>query len=550
MRATTSLHVTICGLLLVPSAAWAQTLPAREGQNQVQVTLVTEPEGVQFVAPGASWVWRLEVLSSQGEPIFDTGAVTGERVEWKLVNSQAQPVESGLYRYTLMIRTDQGAEVRMRQGQLQIERVRNVYRVDALESEAGPSDGVMLSLMNTAETTIGGSAPGATGSAAGSVAPPAPTGAPLQPVLRGLSLGIQSGTGTTGSISKWIDGPNGVLGDTQITENNGFMTVGNTSFRGNIHIFGAVNNDLFSGMGVDLNVGPAFNYGYSGASFGRSSGFFNVRPDALAIPPNPSLRFATANVQRMIVTNTGDVGVGIILPVRRLQVVNDGGRNGTILVGSADIFTAGDLRMIGFGDLACGEACVYIAEQDADDRMVLRADNFRFRDGHVFPDVDGVQNLGDAALRWNTVFATNGTINTSDARLKADVKNIDDGLASVLKLRPVSFTWKSQPDGTRHLGLLAQEVEAVIPEVIFRDATRDVPLGINYTSLLPVVIKAIQEQQTAWSRQDAAIKSLEAENAALRQRNDELDARLRALEQAIQRLTRPTEGRPSDKRQQ
>jgi len=69
---------------------------------------------------------------------------------------------------------------------------------------------------------------------------------------------------------------------------------------------------------------PAFNYGYAGYSFGRSAGFFNVRPDASAVPPNPSLRFMTANQQRMIITNTGDVGIGTTDPKVTLHVQGSG----------------------------------------------------------------------------------------------------------------------------------------------------------------------------------------------------------------------------------
>jgi len=77
-----------------------------------------------------------------------------------------------------------------------------------------------------------------------------------------------------------------------------------------IHIFGDATTDVFSGVGPNPNAGPAFNFGYSGHSFERSSGFFNIRPDASALAPNPSLRFATANVQRMIIDNLGNVGIG------------------------------------------------------------------------------------------------------------------------------------------------------------------------------------------------------------------------------------------------
>jgi hypothetical protein len=70
--------------------------------------------------------------------------------------------------------------------------------------------------------------------------------------------------------------------------------------------------DIFNGVGPHPapNNGPAFNFGYSGASFGRGSGFFNVRPDAGSGGPNPSLRFMTQNCQRMIIDRNGNVGIG------------------------------------------------------------------------------------------------------------------------------------------------------------------------------------------------------------------------------------------------
>jgi hypothetical protein len=91
--------------------------------------------------------------------------------------------------------------------------------------------------------------------------------------------------------------------------------------QGDLHISGDTDQDIFSGIGADLVTGPAFNFGYAGSSFGRSSGFFNVRPDALASAPNPSLRFATANVVRMIIDNQGFVGLGAVAnPIHPLQL--------------------------------------------------------------------------------------------------------------------------------------------------------------------------------------------------------------------------------------
>jgi hypothetical protein len=130
-----------------------------------------------------------------------------------------------------------------------------------------------------------------------------------------------AGTGTQNRVAKWMEtGGVGTLGDTQITENNGSVVVGNAGQTGNIQIFGGAGQDVFAGMGPDINAGPAFNYGYAGGSFGRSAGFFNVRPDASAIAPNPSLRFMTTNVERMIVTNTGNIGIGTTNPTTKLDV--------------------------------------------------------------------------------------------------------------------------------------------------------------------------------------------------------------------------------------
>ena len=85
--------------------------------------------------------------------------------------------------------------------------------------------------------------------------------------------------------------------------------------------------DIFQSMGTN-SAGPALNFGYSGGTFGRGSGFFNARPDASAVAPNPSLRFMTVNVERMIVTNIGRVGIGTSAPDQLLSVNGDASKTG------------------------------------------------------------------------------------------------------------------------------------------------------------------------------------------------------------------------------
>src|SRR5262249_49677267 len=64
--------------------------------------------------------------------------------------------------------------------------------------------------------------------------------------------------------------------------------------------------------------------------------------------------------------------------------------------------------------------------------------------GSVGPNIDNSADLGDPTHRWTKVFATIGTIQTSDVRLKQQITELGYGLSEVLRLRPVSFAWKDQ----------------------------------------------------------------------------------------------------------
>jgi dTDP-4-amino-4,6-dideoxygalactose transaminase len=125
-------------------------------------------------------------------------------------------------------------------------------------------------------------------------------------------------------ISITVNGNSGTVGTKlSIKDENGRVGIGTNNPSGQLHIFGTATQDVFAGMGPDLVNGPALNFGYAGSSFARGAGFFNVRPDALATGVNPSLRYATANITRMIITNAGRVGIGTLAPSSKLHV--DGG---------------------------------------------------------------------------------------------------------------------------------------------------------------------------------------------------------------------------------
>jgi Chaperone of endosialidase/YadA head domain repeat (2 copies) len=143
-----------------------------------------------------------------------------------------------------------------------------------------------------------------------------------------------------------------------------------------------------------------------------------------------------------------------------------------------------------------------------------------------FPVSDNFTYLGRATNRWVAVYAVNGTIQTSDRRLKKDINNIKYGLNTIMELRPVSYKWK-KGNQNLNLGLIAQEVQKLIPEVVDVGNDKDKTLGMKYTELIPVLIKAIQEQQKIIEQQETKNQQLSVE---LTTQNKNLEKRIDALE--------------------
>jgi hypothetical protein len=80
---------------------------------------------------------------------------------------------------------------------------------------------------------------------------------------------------------------------------------------------------------------------------------------------------------------------------------------------------------------------------------------------------------------------------TSDIRFKENVVSVSDALGKVNKLRGVNFNWKDS--GKYSMGLIAQEVEEVLPEVV--STATDGHKSVSYQSMIGVLIEAIKDQQ-------------------------------------------------------
>jgi hypothetical protein len=96
--------------------------------------------------------------------------------------------------------------------------------------------------------------------------------------------------------------------------------------------------------------------------------------------------------------------------------------------------------------------------------------------------------LGSGATSWGTF---------SDSRLKNVTGTYTNALADIAQIEPVKFTWKSDTENKPQVGVIAQSVQAVVPEAveastIEMDATEEY-LTVRYTELIPLMIASIQE---------------------------------------------------------
>lgn len=97
---------------------------------------------------------------------------------------------------------------------------------------------------------------------------------------------------------------------------------------------------------------------------------------------------------------------------------------------------------------------------------------------------------GDFAANIISVVDMNST---SDRRLKENIINIHDGLAIVNSLQGVRFNFKDRPE--TKVGLIAQDVQSVLPEVVMKMAGEDT-LTIGYQNIVAVLIEAVKDLST------------------------------------------------------
>lgn len=268
---------------------------------------------------------------------------------------------------------------------------------------------------------------------------------------------------------------------------------------------------------------------------GTTSTLYGVQVDNITvIPQNPALRIEDGNQAMGFAlisdangngtwTNPGSAtpdddwrfnwGSLDTDPIYRTGTVKIGYSGGARALTTLDIYNnQGDGTQVGIGS----------------NEFITDGLNEFFVSNSIIPSVDNSISIGRSGLRWSTIFATNGVINTSDAREKEKIEPIKYGLNEIMQLEPVSYFWKKDedPNPSRKIGFIAQDLQKVLPETV-QDKEWIIKngklsqekadhLGVSYSEVLPVIVKSIQENQATLielnTQIDNLIKKVSQEN--------------------------------------
>lgn len=148
--------------------------------------------------------------------------------------------------------------------------------------------------------------------------------------------------------------------------------------------------------------------------------------------------------------------------------------------------------------------------------------------------VRGSAQLGSTNNYWGESHAVRWE-EMSDRRLKRDIEPCELGLEAVSALEPVSYVERDGGDDARRLGLVAQDVAPVVPEVV-TEPTDDEYGSIHYTALVPVLANALDEERTA---REAVADRAEAQQDRLEVQREQIEtqqAKIEGLERRLERL--------------
>jgi hypothetical protein len=195
----------------------------------------------------------------------------------------------------------------------------------------------------------------------------------------------------------------------------------------------------------------------------------------------------------------GNVGIGTTNPTYKLQI------EGSPRIDGSGGWGSGQVATLMFGDH------VNISSQWGGPSDLAFSIYTGVVGQHGIGQIDGTKDVltfpGEGSLNATMP----GTIaQNSDIRLKENITPLNNSLAKVLSLTGVNFYWKPgvNPDRSKQIGFIAQDVEKVVPELVMTDAKGI--KSVEYSNMTPLLVEAIKDQQKQIDDLKTEVEALKA----------------------------------------
>jgi hypothetical protein len=222
--------------------------------------------------------------------------------------------------------------------------------------------------------------------------------------------------------------------------------------------------------------------------------------------------FKNVNGNLVNISSTGNVGIGTTNPTNARLVIDSTGVN-IDSISLIPYLVGNHSWRIGPGSGTLGAGFGFHDDSDGATRMTIKTN------GEIM--TPGVYETSLISGTPRDVYVDqNGKLGywSSSIRYKENIRPIDAYSAKVLALNPIVFNFKADKDKKIQFGLIAEEVNNILPEIVIYDKEGR-PETVQYEQLIPLLLKTAQEQQKRINQ--------------LQNQNDELKSRIEALEKTL-----------------
>jgi hypothetical protein len=288
---------------------------------------------------------------------------------------------------------------------------------------------------------------------------------------------------------------------------NGNVGIGTTAPAHKLDVVGAIYASLALKSNYRLEL-PSMTIGYWDSTYNRFEG--SSRPmlfTSYGSGNDINFGFDGGGGALVLKQATGNVGINTTSPTVRFHI-NDGGHSRLAVrveapgvsntagrwtgigLSGEEANTKGGILFESMGS-SYSRGKIHIAINNAADQS-----NVTTADAILTAIPDGNVGIGSTSPVYKldvagTIRATGDVIAYSDARVKDNINTIEAPLDLITKLRGVTYTRKDTDDKSRKVGVIAQEVLPILPEVVQKDTNGN--YSVAYGNIVGVLIEAIKE---------------------------------------------------------